>query len=115
MTVDVTCKSCDATFDVDLSDLLEESALECPSCEARAPRAAVDGVTGALDELFSQLAIMNRKFVLSFEVDGGDLPSGYERAARRPAPDEGEDAEAEDEDSWDEEAAEREDEEDGEP
>jgi hypothetical protein len=111
MTLDVTCHVCAATFEVELADLLEDSTLECPSCEARASKAAVDGVTGVLDDLFTQLSALNRKFTLSFEVDGGDLPAGYEREDRRAAPeeaDEDEDSDAADEDGWEEETSESE-------
>jgi hypothetical protein len=115
MTFDATCHACDATFEVELSDLLEDSTLECPSCEARAPRAAVDAVTGVLDDLFTQLAVLNRKFTLTFEVDGGDLPAGYEREARRARREEADDeeeAEEADEDGWEEETSERDEEDD---
>jgi hypothetical protein len=115
MTFDATCHACDATFEVELSDLLEDSTLECPSCEARASKAAVDGVTGVLDDLFTQLAVLNRKFTLSFEVDAGDLPAGYEREGRRAVreeADDGEESEEAGEDGWEEEISEREEEDD---
>jgi hypothetical protein len=119
MTLDVTCQSCDATFEVELADLLEESQLECPSCEARATPAAVDGVTSALDELFTQLSTLRRKFELSFEVESDDLPPIYEREARRQASADDE-ADGEEErrsagEEWDEEADEREEADDEEP
>lgn len=111
MTFDATCHACDATFEVELSDLLEDSTLECPSCEARASKAAVDGVTGVLDDLFTQLAVLNRKFTLSFEVDAADLPAGYEREGKRAVREEADDEEESEEageDGWEEEASERE-------
>lgn len=116
MTLDVTCQSCEATFEVELADILEESQLECPSCEARAPKVAIDGITSALDELFTQLSGLRRKFELSFEVESDDLPPIYEREARRPAA--AEDDEEEERSAgaeWDEEADEREEKEDEEP
>lgn len=115
MTLDVTCHVCDATFEVELADLLEDSTLECPSCEARASKSAVDGVTAVLDDLFTQLSALNQKFTLSFEVDGGDLPAGYEREIRRATPEEADDdeeSEGADEDGWEEETSERQGEED---
>jgi hypothetical protein len=113
MTLDFTCQACDATFDVELSDLADEPLVQCPSCEARAPRGAVEGVTGALDDLFAQLAALRRKFTVVFEVASDDLPPVYERQAQRPAAaaeeeEEEEDAEEADEEGWDEEAAEQE-------
>jgi hypothetical protein len=115
MTLDVTCHACDATFEVELADLLEESKLECPSCEARASKTAVDGVTSALDELFTQLSSFRRRFELSFEVESDDLPPVYERDAHRAGAAEDEDEEPSDGEEWDEEADEREDAEDEEP
>lgn len=110
MTLDVTCQACEATFEVELADLLEESQLECPSCEARATPAAVDGFTTALDDLFTQLSTLRRRFELSFEVESDDLPPIYEREARRAVAREDEEDEAERPagEGWDEDADERE-------
>lgn len=111
MTFDLTCQTCDASFDVELSDLLEEPVLECPSCEARAPRAAVEGMTSALDDLFTQLALLNRKFTVSMEVESDDLPVAYDREPPRRAAAEDDDEEEEKEkdgEAWDEEGAEEE-------
>jgi hypothetical protein len=109
MTVDLTCQACDASFDVELSDLVDEPAVQCPSCEARAPRAALEGMTSALDDLFTQLALLKRKFSVQFEVDSGDLPPAYDREPPRSAAPEEEAGEDEHEDEpdegWDEEEA----------
>ena len=84
MTLDFTCQACDATFELELSDILEDpSVVQCPSCEARAPRAAVDGMSGALDDLFAQLALLRRKFAVQMEVDSEDLPATYEQEPAR--------------------------------
>jgi hypothetical protein len=111
MTLDFTCQACDATFDVELTELLDEPVVQCPSCEARAPRAAVEGVTGALDDLFAQLAVLRRKFTVVLEVASDELPPVYERQTQRPAVadvEEDDEDEEGDEEGWDEEAAERE-------
>jgi hypothetical protein len=111
MTLDFTCQACDATFDIELPDLVDEPVVQCPSCEVRAPRAAVEGVTAALDDLFAQLAVLRRKFTVVFEVASDDLPAVYERQTQRsPAADEEEEDEEEagDEDGWEDAAAERE-------
>jgi hypothetical protein len=104
MTFDLTCQSCDASFEAELADLIEDPKLECPHCEVRAPRAAVEGVTNALDELFAQLAVLRRKFAVVAELDSEDLPPPHDReaAGARAAGDEDEEDEDEDED-WDEE------------
>jgi hypothetical protein len=108
MTLDLTCQSCDATFDTELADLLEEQKLECPHCEARAPRAALEGVTNALDELFAQLAVLRRKFSVVAEIDSEDLPPPHDRegGSARIAADDDEDEETEDGEGWEEEAGE---------
>jgi hypothetical protein len=102
MTLDFTCQACDASFELELSDLLEDSTVECPSCEARAPRAAVDGLTSALDDLFVQLAALRRKFVVAVEVASDDLPAAYDREGGR-SREEDEEEEAEPAEGWEEE------------
>jgi hypothetical protein len=105
MTFDVTCQSCDASFETELSELIEDPKLECPHCEARAPKAAVEAVTNALDELFAQLAILRRKFTVILEIESDDLPPPHDRDDRRAAaavPDEDEDEEDDEEDEDDE-------------
>lgn len=98
MTLDFTCQACDATFEMELSDIIEDpTGVQCPSCEARAPRAAVEGVSAALDDLFAQLAIMRRKFAVEMEVDSEDLPASYEQEAARSKDD---DEEVDDDGSW---------------
>lgn len=110
MTLDFTCQACDASFELELSELLEESALECPNCEARAPRGAVEGVTSALDDLFAQLALLQRKFTVVFEVESEDLPRPYGRESARLRDDEAgegtEDGDVESEEAWEERPAE---------
>lgn len=84
MTLDFTCQACDATFEMELSDLIEDSSsVQCPSCEARAPRSAVEGMSSALDDLFAQLALLRRKFAVEMEIDSEDLPASYEHEAVR--------------------------------
>jgi hypothetical protein len=99
MTLDFTCQSCDASFEMELSDILEDpSAVQCPSCELKAPRAAVEGVSGALDDLFAQLAVLRRRFAVEMEIDSEDLPASYEQESAR-SKEEDEDAD-EDADAW---------------
>src|SRR5215212_8713967 len=100
MTVDFTCQSCEASFEAELAELLEDPALQCPNCDVRAPRAAVEGVTNALDELFSQLALLRRKFTAVLEVESDDLPPPYDGENRRAAA-AGEDEEDEDDEEDD--------------
>jgi hypothetical protein len=84
MTLDFTCQSCDATFEMELSDIIEDpTGVQCPSCELRAPRAAVEGVSSALDDLFAQLAVLRRRFAVEMEIDSEDLPASYEQESAR--------------------------------
>jgi hypothetical protein len=104
MTFDLTCQACDASFEAELNDLLEDPKLECPHCEARAPKATIEGVTAALDELFGQLAILRRKFTVVVEIESDDLPPPHDRDGRRAAAaeDEDEDESEDDEADWEE-------------
>ena len=100
MTLDFTCQACDATFEMELSDILEDpTGVQCPSCETRAPRAAVEGVASALDDLFAQLAVLRRRFAIEMEIDSEDLPASYEAETVRSKEDEDEDGEADGE-AW---------------
>jgi hypothetical protein len=92
MTLDLTCQNCDATFDMELAELMEEEKIQCPSCDAKAPREVIDGLTGALDDLYGSLGRLHARFATTFEIDSEDLP----------APFEGEEGAADDEDSDDE-------------
>jgi DNA-directed RNA polymerase subunit RPC12/RpoP len=84
MTLDFTCQACDATFELELSEIIEDpTGVQCPSCEARAPRAAVEGVSSALDDLFAQLALLRRRFAIEMEIDSEDLPASYEQETLR--------------------------------
>ncbi len=105
MTLDVTCQACDTSFELDVSELLDEPRIQCPSCDARAPMPMAEGLTNALDDLLGQVARLKSKFQLVFEVESDDLPPPYDRDRVRAA------AEDEDGDEPEEEDVEREDEE----
>jgi len=108
MTLDLTCQACDSSFELDVAELLDEPRIQCPSCDARAPLTASEGLSDALDGLLAQVARLRSRFGLVFEVDSDDLPPPYEAGAeRRPAAeDEGEndeDAEADEGEDGDDE------------
>jgi hypothetical protein len=105
MTFDLTCQSCDTSFEVELQDVLDEPAVECPSCEARAPAATVEAVAAALEELYGQLALLHRRFGVTFEVDSSDIPAPWDRQAVRSRDDEEDEDEEEgaDEEDWEDE------------
>ena len=104
MTLDLTCQACDTSFELEVADLLDEPKLQCPNCDARVPRAAAEALSGALEELFTQVARLRHKFTLVAEIESDDLPPLYdrERAAR-----EDEDAEEVEEEDAEEETRER--------
>lgn len=78
MMLDLTCQACDASFEIDLADLFEEPRIQCPSCEARAPRAAVEELANAIDDLGGHLARLRPRFSASVEISSDDL--AHERA-----------------------------------
>lgn len=79
MTLDLTCQACDASFELEVAELLDDPRLQCPSCDARAPRATAEALSGALEELFSHLARLRPKFLVVAEVDSDDLPPPHDR------------------------------------
>ena len=79
MTLDLTCQACATSFELELADLLDEPRLQCPNCDARVPRATAEALSGALEELFAQLASLRPKFLVVAEVESDDLPPPYDR------------------------------------
>lgn len=103
MTLDLTCQACDTSFELEIADLLDEPRLQCPGCDARVPRATAEALSGALEELFAQVARLRPKFQLIAEVESEDLPPPYDRE-RAALADDDEDTDEEDDE---EEAPER--------
>lgn len=93
MTIDVTCQACDNSFEIDVAELLDEPRLQCPSCDARAPKPMSEGLSNALDDLLGQVARLRTKFQLVFEVESDDLPAPYDRDRPRAADGDDEDEE----------------------
>ena len=79
MTLDLTCQACDASFELDVGELLDEPRIQCPSCDARAPLALSEALSTALDGLFGQVSRLRPKFEVVFEVESDDLPPPYDR------------------------------------
>jgi hypothetical protein len=94
MTLDLTCQACDTSFELDVADLLDEPRLKCPNCDARVPRQAAEALSGALEELFAQVARLRPKFSVLAEVETDDLPPPFDRE-RGARSEDGEDAEEE--------------------
>jgi hypothetical protein len=98
MTIDVTCQACDNSFEIDVTELLDEPRLQCPSCDVRAPAQMSEGLSNALDDLLGQVARLRAKFQLVFEVESDDLPPPYDHDRPRATADEDESDEGDDED-----------------
>ncbi len=109
MTLDLTCQACDTSFELEVAELLDEPRLQCPSCDARVPRATAEALSSALEELFAHVARLRPKFQLVAEVESDDLPPPFDR--ERPARDAddaaGEDADEEDDEDLEEDEPER--------
>jgi hypothetical protein len=95
MTLDLTCQTCDASFEIDVVELLEEPRLQCPGCDALAPLSVAEGLANALEDLLGQAARLGSRFALILQVDSEDLPAQVDR---RHGPLDDEDAEVEEED-----------------
>src|SRR5277367_499241 len=74
MTIDFTCQKCDATFEIDVQDLIDGSEkLVCTSCEAKAPPSMVEDFVAALIEMRTQVAALGKKFSLAMAFETEDL------------------------------------------
>jgi DNA-directed RNA polymerase subunit RPC12/RpoP len=114
MTITFVCQSCEDSFDVEYSQLSEESkGLKCPNCGKKLSASETDDFVTALDEVLAQVAALRKRFVITFDVDGEDLPPPYDadmkKAVRGDDEDEDEDVE-DDEDALEGETEEDEDE-----
>lgn len=74
MTIDFTCQKCDASFEIDVQDLIDGSEkLVCTSCEAKAPASLVEDFVAALTEMRTQVAALGKKFSLAIAFETEDL------------------------------------------
>ncbi len=106
MTLDLACAECEASFELDVTELLDEPGrITCPNCEAKAPRRKAEVFASAVDELLRAVAGLAEKFSVTLSAETDDLPAAYEtgrRTARRAVAEEEEDDEDEDEAEEDE-------------
>ena len=74
MTIDFTCQKCDATFEIDVQDLIDGSEkLVCTSCDTKAPAGMVEDFVAALTEMRTQVAALGKKFSLAMAFETEDL------------------------------------------
>lgn len=78
MTIDLNCQQCDASFELDVTDILEGEPLACPNCGQKAPRKSVEELGNALDELLSRVAELRPRFLLAVSIESDDLPPPYD-------------------------------------
>ncbi|MGI5865785.1 MAG: hypothetical protein ACOX6T_27525 [Myxococcales bacterium] len=106
MTIDLTCQKCDASFEIDATELIEGGEpIKCPNCDARAPQALAEDFGTALGELVKQTAALSKRFAVSLAVESDDLPPPYDVEPE-------EDEDEEDDDLFDEDEEDYEDEDD---
>ncbi len=79
MTVDFSCEKCEASFEIDLGDLIEGSEhIKCPNCSTKATGSMGEDFSNALGELCKQMAAMRKKFGVSLALESDDLPPPYD-------------------------------------
>jgi predicted Zn finger-like uncharacterized protein len=79
MTIDVSCQKCEASFEIDASELIEgNERIKCPNCDQRAPQALVEDLGAALGELCKNMAELRKRFTLSLALESDDLPPPYD-------------------------------------
>lgn len=79
MTIDVSCQKCEASFEIDASDLIEgNERIKCPNCDQKAPQALVEDLGNALNDLCKHMSDLRKKFTLSLALESDDLPAPYD-------------------------------------
>lgn len=70
MTIDFTCRKCDASFEIDAEDLIDGTEkLQCPNCDAKATSGMVEDFTAALTELKAQIVTLGKKFAVNLAIE----------------------------------------------
>jgi hypothetical protein len=95
VTLDLTCSECEASFELDVQDLLDApKTLGCPNCEAKAPARKVEALASAMDDLTRAMKELSAKFSISVAAETDDLTARASAASE-------DDEEAEDDDEED--------------
>jgi len=79
MTIDFNCQQCDASFEIEVTDILEGTRIACPNCGQKASTKASEELGNALEDLFAKVAELRPKFFLSVTIESDDLPPPYDR------------------------------------
>jgi DNA-directed RNA polymerase subunit RPC12/RpoP len=93
MSIDFTCQKCEASFELDVQDLIEGTEkIVCPHCDAKAPANLSEDFVAALSEMRAQIAVLDKKFAVSMTLESEDVADTLDDE------DEDEDEDSEDED-----------------
>ncbi|QSQ15349.1 MULTISPECIES: hypothetical protein [Myxococcus] len=93
MSIDFTCQKCEASFELDVQDLIEGTEkIVCPHCDAKAPANLSEDFVAALSEMRAQIAVLDKKFAVSMTLESEDVEDTLDDE------DEDEDEESDDED-----------------
>ncbi|WP_181791072.1 MULTISPECIES: hypothetical protein [Myxococcus] len=93
MSIDFTCQKCEASFELDVQDLIEGTEkIICPHCDAKAPANLSEDFVAALSEMRAQIAVLDKKFAVSMTLESEDVADTIDEE------DEEEDEESDDED-----------------
>ena len=79
MTFAFECAQCEADFELGMKHILEDPAtVVCPNCRSKADSSLVEAAFGNLDEAFSLLARLRRKFRIEFSLDTDEIAESSE-------------------------------------
>ncbi len=102
MTIEFNCQKCEGSFEIDATDLIDGSeTLECPHCENKVSKAALEDFTSALSELFAQLNALSKKFTLTMEIDSEELSAADDEDDDRDDKDDDDESDDDDDDDDD--------------
>jgi hypothetical protein len=74
MNITIECVQCEADFELETANLIRNPTLVvCPNCGAKADAELVETAMTALDEFFTQLARLQRRFRVGFSVEPDEL------------------------------------------
>ena len=74
MNISFECVQCEADFDLESTDLVRDpSLLVCPNCNAKANPEIIGATITALDELFSQLTRLRKRFRVGFDMEFDEI------------------------------------------
>jgi hypothetical protein len=79
MTIDLSCQRCEASFELDATDLIEgNERIKSPNSDAKAPQTLVEDLANALGDVCKHMAALRKKFVISLALESDDLPAPYD-------------------------------------